>query len=148
MQWISIAFPALVTSASLYLSCIYSWKKKKKKKILPLASCFPLYCLISPVAYYLWYSSSRSWGAGSIQRTSEVTFEILESRGNQLSVSVWVTVSPEKIIQLSGDDLLEFGSIHECFLFSSFFSQRKFWFKNKHNKTSSCYRQMVAFTKK
>lgn len=75
----------------------------------------------------------------------------MESRGNQLSVSVGVTVTLEKIIQLSGDeDLLEFESVDEYFLFSTFL------FKSKETKlkentikqqTSSCYSQPIAFTK-
>lgn len=62
-----------------------------------------------------------SWAVGSVLGTFVVTFEILENKGNQLRVSVWVTVTPDKIIQPSGDEeLLEFESVHKLFVSSSF----------------------------
>lgn len=93
-----------------------------------------------------------SLAAGSVWGTSVVTFEILKNRGNHLSVSVRVTVTPEKIIQPSGDEeLLESESVYELFLLSSFsiYVKGNFDFKENTTKvqTSSRFMEPIAFTK-
>lgn len=56
--------------------------------------------------------------------------------GNQFSVSVWVTVTPEKYIQPSGDEeLLKSESVYERFLFSAFlFKSKEVLILKKRNK--------------
>lgn len=106
-------------SIYLFVFLLHLWFFKKNI-FFPPAFFFPVACLNSQ-----WPITCGTLvpplAAGSVWGTFVVTFEILENGGNQLSVSVWVTVAPEKIIQPSGDEeLLESKSVHELFLFSSF----------------------------